>query len=335
MTFFIIPLLASFFLTLFLIPYWIRKAKQINLEWQDMNKFEKPRVAGSGGIIAVLGFLIGVLIYIAYRVFLLQNSELLVEIFALLTVVLILVLIGTVDDLLGWQHGGLSRRSRLILVAFAAIPLMAINAGENIVSIPFLGVIDLGIIYPIIIIPIGVAGAATTFNFLAGYNGLEAGQGIIMLSALAIVAHYTGNTWLSVISLIMIFSLFAFLLYNLYPAKVFPGDSLTYVLGGLIAIIAILGNFEKIAVFFFIPYILETILKSRGKLVKYSFGKPNKDGTLDLAYDKFYSLNHIAIFLLNKTKFKATERKVTLSIWIFQIIIIILGFIIFRGGIFK
>ncbi len=331
----LIPLFASFLVTLFMIPYWIKKADQIGLVWEDMNKIKSEKVAGSGGIIAVLGFIIGLLFFIAYRVFIIKTSQNLIEMLALLAVTFFLAGIGLIDDLFGWRKGGLSRRSRIILVALAAIPLMAINAGKSIVLIPFIGPTELGIIYPLFIIPVGIVGAATTYNFLAGYNGLEAGQGIILLSAFAIVSYFTGSPWLSLVSLIMVFSLFAFLLYNFYPAKVFPGDSLTYVLGGLVAILAILGNFEKIAVFFFIPYILETILKSRGKLKKYSFGKPNKDGTLNLAYNKFYSLNHIAIFLLNKTGFKATEMKVTIFIWLFQLIIIILGFIIFWGGIFK
>ena len=124
------------------------------------------------------------------------------------------------------------------------------------------------------------------------------------------------------------------MLYNFYPAKVFPGDSLTYPLGGFIAIVAILGNFEKIAVFFFIPYIIEIVLKSRGKLIKQSFGKPKKDGSLDLKYDKIYSLNHVAILLMKKLKWKATEKKVVYLIWMFQILIILLGFIIFGNGIF-
>jgi len=138
--------------------------------------------------------------------------------------------------------------------------------------------------------------------FLAGYNGLEAGQGIILLSSLAIVAFFTGSSWLSVIALCMVFSLVAFLIFNFCPAKVFPGDSLTYSIGGMIAILAILGNFEKIAIFFFIPYIIEFGLKSRGKLVKHSFGKPNKDGTLSLNYKKIYSLNHLFIFLMKKLR---------------------------------
>jgi UDP-N-acetylglucosamine--dolichyl-phosphate N-acetylglucosaminephosphotransferase len=331
----ILSILASFFITLFVTPIWIKKAKQIGLIWPDMNKYKKEKVAGSGGLIAVIGFVIGVLIYVAFIIFYLQSTNShLVEILALLVVVLLLAGIGLVDDLLGWQRGGLSRRSRMLLTAIAAIPLMAINAGQDVIGLPFLGQTNLGILYPLFLIPIGIVGAATTFNILAGYNGLEAGQGVIILSAISIVSFYTGNAWLSIISLCMVFSLLAFLIFNFYPAKVFPGDSITYVIGGLIAIFSILGNFEKIAVFFFIPYILETILKSRGKLVKQSFGKPTKSGSLDLPYKKIYGLEHLSIYLMKRYNIIPTERKVILSLWAFQLVIVVLGFIIFRNGIF-
>lgn len=330
----IIPIVVSFSIVLLLMPFWIRKAKQIGLVWNDMNKNYKTSVAGSGGIITILGFLIGVLIFVAYRIFFLKSQQYLVEIFAMLTVILILAGIGLIDDLLGWKQGGLSRRSRILMVAIAAIPFMAINAGKSIINMPLLGTVDIGIIYPLIIIPIGIVGATTTFNFLAGFNGLEAGQGIILLGSIGLVALFTGNSWLTVIALLMMVSLLGFLKYNLSPAKVFPGDSLTYSVGGLIAIIAILGNFEKIAVFFFIPYIIETILKIRGKLVKQSFGKPMKDGSLDLLYNKIYGLEHLAIYLMKQFNIEPTEQKVTALIWTFQILIVIMGFIIFREGIF-
>ncbi len=331
----LIPILASFFITLSLIPFWIRKAKQIGLMWPDMNKISGERVAGSGGIIAVCGFVVGVLLYIAYVVFILRGHDShLIETLALLNVILILAGVGLVDDLLGWRRGGLSRRSRIIMVCFAAIPLMAINVGKSVVALPFLGKVDLGLIYPLIIIPIGMAGA-TTFNFIAGFNGLEAGQGIILLSAVAFVAFWTGNSWLTIIALCMIASLIAFLFYNFYPAHVFPGDALTYSVGGLIAAMSILGNFERIAVFFFIPYIIEVILKVRGRLSKYSFGKPKDDGSLDLRYEKFYGLEHISIALLKKINVKPTEKKVVFLIWAFQIIVIIVGIAIFREGVFR
>lgn len=332
----LIPILISFLVALTVMKYWIKKARQINLLWEDMNKFRAEKVAGSGGVIVILAFVIGVLFYIAYIVFYLKSTDgVLIQIFALLTVILIVSVMGLIDDLLGWQHGGLSAKSRIILFLFSAIPLIAINAGKSKIAFPLLGNVELGLIYPLFILPIGIVGAATTFNILAGFNGLEAGQGIILLFATGITAYLTGNSWLFIIALCMIAALAAFLFYNFYPAKVFPGDVLTYSVGSLIAIMAILGNFEKIAVFFYIPYILEAILKSRGGLKKHSFGKPTANGELYLKYDKLYSLNHVAIYFINKMGFKSTERKVVFSIWIFQIAIVITGFLIFRKGIFS
>ena len=331
-TILIIPLLIGFFITLFFIPFWISKAKKIGLVWEDMNKPTHPKnIAGSGGLIVLLGFIIGVLSYIAIKTFVLKTDTTTVEIFALLTTVLIAGIIGFTDDIFGWVHGGLSAKFRIFLLFFAAIPLMVINAGESIM----MG-INFGIFYPLFFIPIGIIGAATTFNFLAGYNGLEASQGIIILSALSFVLWKNGISWLSLILLIMIFCLIVFYIFNKYPAKVFPGDVLTYSVGALIAITAILGNIEKIAIFFFIPYILETGLKCRGKLKIPSFAKVNKDGSLDVPYNKFYGVEHIAIYILKKIKKdgKVYEKEVVFAISLFQILIILLGFILFRGQIF-
>jgi len=327
----------SFIVTFFMLPFWIKRAKKIGLVWEDMNKYGHPKnVAGSGGLIVLFGFIIGILSYIAIRTFVLKIDITTTEIFALITTILIAGIIGFVDDFFGWVKGGLSARLRIVFMLFASIPLMVINAGVSQVYIPFLGLIDIGILYALIIIPIGVVGAGTTFNFLAGYNGLEAGQGILILSALAVISWLTGTSWLSMISLCMIASLFAFLLYNKYPAKVFPGDVMTYAIGALIATMAILGNYEYFAVFIFIPNILETFLKLRGRLKIESFGRPQKDGSLELRQKKIYGLEHIAIRILKKIKpsKRVYEENVVLFIYGFQILIIILGFIIFKNSIF-
>lgn len=333
--FLFIPIVLSFILTVLLMPYWIRKVHSIGLIWDDMNKVKAPRVAGSGGIITVLAFIVGVLIFIAYRTFYLNTSDFLVEMLALIAVVLLLTGIGLVDDLFGWKQGGLSRRSRLILVACTAIPLMAINAGKSTILLPFVGLVDMGVVYPLILIPLAVMGTATTFNFLAGFNGLEALQGVLLIGSLSFVAFFTGSSWLAIIGLCMVAALLGLLFFNWYPARVFPGDSVTYAIGGMIAIMAILGNFERIALFFFIPVIIEVFLKVRGGLVKHSFGKPSADGSLTLRYDKIYSLNHVAIWLLQKMGCKPREHQVVLLIGGFQLIVIIAGLAIFRGSIFP
>lgn len=321
----LIPVLVSFFISFLSLPYWIKKCKSIGLVWEDMNKFGRPKsVASSGGIVVVMSFVLGVMSYVALKTFIFGETVKALEIFSLLSVILIFGIIGLVDDLLGWKKGGLSNEIRLLLAFVASVPLVVINAGVHNVNLPLLGLIDLGILYPLILIPLGVVGASTTFNFLAGFNGLEAGQGILILSFLSFVSYSTGSTWLGIIGLCMVGALLGFYLFNKFPAKVFPGDIMTYAIGALIACMAILGNFEKIAIIVFIPYIIEVILKIRGRLKKYSFGIPRKDGTLKMPYNKIYGLEHLAIKILNKFG-RATEKKVVYLIYIFQLTFILLG----------
>ena len=300
--------------------------------WEDINKQNRPKnVAGSGGVAVFLGFILGTLGYIALKTFYFKSNDNLVEIFALLSVILIIAFIGFMDDLFGWRKGGLSKRSRIILLIFASIPLIVINAGES----SMMG-IGFGFFYPLLLIPLGIAGVSATFNFLAGYNGLEASQGVIILFALSVITFLMGNKWLSVIGLCMVASLVGFYLFNKYPAKIFPGDVMTYSVGALIAVIAILGGIEKIAIFFFIPYIIETVLKLRGKLKKESFAKVNEDGSLDMPYEKIYGLEHLAIKILKKVKKnkKVYEKEVVYLINIFQILIIVLGLVVFKSSLF-
>ena len=81
--------------------------------------------------------------------------------------------------------------------------------------------------------------------------------------------------------------------------------------------------FEKIALVVFIPYIIETILKVRGKLKKHSFGIPDKKGILKMPYDKIYGLEHLAIKILGKNE---SEKKVVYLIYAFQILFILIAF---------
>lgn len=324
----ILPVIAGFLLVLFFTPIWIRKAKKAGLVGKDIHKISQKEIAEAGGVPVLIGFVLGILIYIAIKTFYFKTNANLIEIFSLLSSILIIGFIGLLDDILGWKIG-LNKKTRILFLLFASIPLIVINAGQS----EMIG-IEFGLFYPLFLIPLGIIGATTTFNFLEGYNGLGTSQGILVLSALAAVTWFTGNSWLSLVSLIMVACLIGFYLFNHYPARIFPGDTLTYPVGALIAIVAILGNIELIAVFFFIPYIIEMILKSRGKLKKESFAKVNPDGSLENRYSKIYGLEHLAIYLLKKIKKRATEREVVYLINLFQVIVIIIGTIIFRNLIF-
>ncbi len=232
---------------------------------------------------------------------------------------MVATIIGMIDDLLGWRTG--IRQSKKVLLTFLIpVPLMVINAGQNTMAFPFLGTIDIGLLYPLLIIPIGMIGASNAFNMLAGYNGLEAGMGVVILSTLGLIAYSNGNTVAAVIAVTTVSALVALLYFNKYPAKVFPGDTLTYPVGAIVAIVAILGNMEKSAVILFSLYYIEFLLKARGKLREQSYGMLLDDGSLAVR-DKVYSIPHIAILFLRKIKGSAYEKEVVLVVLLFQAVI--------------
>lgn len=318
--------LLGFFVCILFMPFWIRKCKQIGLLWEDMNKFKSPKnVAASGGLVVLFSFLLCTFAYVAFRTIYRDVDSITINILAISLVVLIAGFIGFVDDMLGWKTRGLSARVRIFLVLMAAIPLIVINAGEKTINLPIFGQVYFGMLYPLMLIPLGVIGVTTVYNFLAGFNGLEAGQGILILSFLSYVSYYSGNAWLGMIGIGMVGCLLGFLIFNWTPARVFGGDVLTYSIGALIVAMAIVGNFEKIAFIVFIPYIIEMVLKTRGKLDKYSFGKPAKDNSLDLKYEKIYGLTHFSIWFLKKFKKKVFEKDVVLMIFGIQVIFILLA----------
>ena len=164
----------SFLATLFMTSAWIRKATDIGLVGKDMNKPDRPDVAEMGGICVVFGFLVGMLFYIGMGTFYLHSADYHV-ILACICTILMMTIIGMMDDSLGWKKG-ISQWKKPILTIPAAMPMMVINAGHSTMDLWFIGAVDWGIFYPLAIIPIGIVGAANAYNMLAGYNGLEAGM---------------------------------------------------------------------------------------------------------------------------------------------------------------
>jgi len=119
-------------------------------------------------------------------------------------------------------------------------------------------------------------------------------------------------------------ALLGFLVLNWYPAKVFPGDSLTYAIGTYIGAIVILGKMVIFGLALFPLLFLEPILYYRAKFIDkagsvISQGIPRKDGTLDLAYKHVYDSCHIAILLQKKIRGYATERGVVVTLYLIQL----------------
>ena len=326
-------ILFSFFGTFFLIKKWINIAESAKILGKDMNKPEKPLIPRSGGLIVVVIICFSLLIYIFLKTFSILGSPStnIVEAFAISSTILLAGFIGFVDDILGWKTG-LSQLQKVILTLPIALPLTVLNVDQTVMALPFFGNINLGIIYPILIVPLGVIGATNGFNLLAGYNGLEAGMGIVIFATFGFTGLVIGRLWITLIAVIVCSSLLAFIFFNWYPAKVFPGNSFSYAIGALIATLAILGNMETIAVWLFIPYFIEILLYLRARFIDgmgdvQAFAKPNPDGTLELPYDHKYDTTHLAIWILKRIKKRVYEKDVVISLLTIQILLAISGII--------
>ena len=197
---------------------------------------------------------------------------------------------------------------------------MAIKAGDSAMSIPLLGRIEFGILYPLLAVPVGLTGASQGFNMLAGLNGLEGSMGVIIIGTLSFVAWKLGNTWLAIIGLTMVSALIAYLWYNKYPARVFPGDVLLYALGAFIAGMAILGNMERVALILFLPYFIELIIKIRNKLKSECFLIPQEDGSVK-APEKIGSFTHIMVRFIGKFKNRVYEYEVVFGFIVLELVL--------------
>lgn len=195
-------------------------------------------------------------------------------------------------------------------------------------AIPLIGRVHFGVFYPLLLIPIGMVGASNAVNLLAGFNGLEAGMGIVYFLGLGIFSllHNSGGADVlngSVVFLTAFAALAGFIRYNWYPAKILPGDSLTYLLGSMVAAGVIVGNMERSGILVMSPFIIEFFLKLRVKFRATCLGKLREDGKLDPPYGrKIYSWTH---FLMNLRPM--TEKQVTIALIFIQLCFTIIIFL--------
>lgn len=255
----------------------IPRLEASGLTGRDLHKRDQPRIAEMGGLGIVAGFVPGVLLAVALATFfdgLLQVET--VTLLAVLATVLIVTLVGILDDLLV-----ISQSTKTVLPLLAAFPLVAIEAGQTTLVVPLLGKIDFGIAYALVLVPLGVTGAANAANMLAGFNGLEVGLGLVAMGSLAIIAASIGATTALVVLLAGIGALLAALPFNWLPARIMIGDVGTLSIGAVIASAVIVGNFETAGVVVILPYAIDFLFKAASGFPSTDWwGELGEDGKL-------------------------------------------------------
>jgi UDP-N-acetylglucosamine--dolichyl-phosphate N-acetylglucosaminephosphotransferase len=309
--------LVSLIVTFLIMPGIIRTMKAHGMTGPDMNKPGKPEIAEMGGVGVLLGFLAGVFTVMGWMKFVqptpFPNSPLLM---ASLVAIMGAALVGALDDLFD-----LRQRVKAILPAFFAIP-MAYYMVSTPITLPFVGPVVFGFLM-LLLVPFMMTAAANAANMLEGFNGLGAGLGIIMAMSMTVLSFLAGNLQGIIILMPLTGALIAFLYFNYYPAKVFPGDTLMLMMGAALAAGAINGMIEEIAVVLFVPMIAEFFVKLRGNFRARNHGFPDKDGILKYP-NRVESLTHLVM----KT-FRVSETSFVAVFWSAQLLISVIAISLF------
>jgi len=314
-------------MTYFATPHLIKFLLAIGVLGTDINKRNKPRLPASGGICVAIGILAGLLSYVGIETFVYGGQGTSLQLLAAASSILIVTFSGLLDDLNVKSYAIKTKDGKNVKVGFpqwvkplltlpAAIPLMVISAGETSMLIPLFGKVDFGVLYPLLLIPVGVVGMSNAINLLGGFNGVEAGMGLVYVTSLGIYSILYGQGPIgSVIFLVAAASLLAFLRYNWLPAKILPGDSLTYLLGSLVIAGVVLGNIERAGIIAMVPFVIEFLLKARSGFKASCLGVVSPDGKIKPRYNgKIYSLTHVVMKLG-----VSEERKITIALMLIEL----------------
>jgi UDP-N-acetylglucosamine--dolichyl-phosphate N-acetylglucosaminephosphotransferase len=289
-----IAMLAAFLVVVIFMPRAIKMLREAGRFGIDVHKPEKPEVPKGGGFLVLFAVVFGLLLVIGITTFQGQ-AEVLEGLLAALVSILIAGFIGIFDDMFNFRN-----RTKIILPLIASIPMVAVSVGNPTMSIPFIGTINFGPFYALLIVPLMMTFIVDSTNMYGGMNGLEAGLSGINSSAVVLyvlLSPYvdghmiaTAQTDAGMVAAALFGASVAFLIFNRYPAKVLPGDVGRLPIGAAMASALILGNMDRLAIIMYTPflfnfllYIVYRVYVKRKGIEYVKFASPREDGTLEVA----------------------------------------------------
>ena len=233
----VIPVLISFAVSLVLGPVvipFLRKLKMKQTERVEgvQSHLKKAGTPTMGGIIILLSVIVTSLFYI-------RDYP---KIIPVLFLTVAFGLIGFLDDYLKVvlkRSDGLMPMQKMalqIVVTFIfAYYLVRVADIPLTMLVPFSGgyYLDLGwLAYPVLFF--AVIGTVNGTNFTDGLDGLASSVTVLVATFFTVVAVGT-NSGIEPITCAVVGALLGFLLFNVYPASVFMGDTGSLALGGFVA----------------------------------------------------------------------------------------------------
>jgi UDP-N-acetylglucosamine--dolichyl-phosphate N-acetylglucosaminephosphotransferase len=264
----LVLLLVAFLATYLIMPWLISALRKAGITGKDLHKPGTPEVPTMGGI----GIFVGFATAMTFSALLGLDYRLLFAIFLSGTLALVA---GLVDDLLK-----LGKLALIVVTFLVSMPILAFRAGSTLVYLTPVGPEDFGWLFWVLV-PFAFAFSMNGVNVYAGFNGLEAGLGVVSSVSLAICAVIYGS-WESAVSLFALGgALLSFLRWNWTPARVFIGNSGTLLIGAVLASSIIVGTIKIIGAIVFVPYIVNFILRARDRFSSTVADiKTSHDGTL-------------------------------------------------------
>ena len=174
-------------------------------------------------------------------------------------------IIGFVDDyikVVKKRNLGLTAIQKLIMqfVAAGLYMLILYTAGDTstVLIIPFLGQLDLGLVYfPLCVV--GIVYITNSVNLTDGLDGLCGSVTCVSALGFMMVSAAMGFGGINLLSTALAAACLAFLVWNFYPAKVFMGDTGSMFLGGMVTGLAFGVGMPLILAFLGIIYICESM----------------------------------------------------------------------------
>ncbi len=170
------------------------------------------------------------------------------EVVVIIFTFLSFALLGVYDDLnkmFNWekkQFFGMRLRMKLVIEIVLALIIASIlffKLGIGMVYIPFLGVFQLSYFY-ILFAAFVIVSFANAVNITDGLDGLASGVLMITLFGFWAIARTIIDVPISIFIAVWIGGLLAFLYFNIYPARIFLGDTGALSFGATFAVIGLL-----------------------------------------------------------------------------------------------
>ena len=222
-----LSLVTSFLITYLAIPKIIFFAEKLRLlDEAGVRASHKGSVPIFGGIAIFSGIIFSLLFWAE-----IENIQF------ILVSILIVFVVGVIDDLLVLTPFKkiVGQVIATLILIFASDDPIIIDSMHGVlgiskalspwVSIPFT-------IFVVIVITNG-------YNLIDGVDGLAGGIGVISSFSFGVIALLMGQGDMAILAFTLMGSLLAFLKYNLYPAKIFMGDTGSLVVGLILSILAI------------------------------------------------------------------------------------------------